>query len=189
MLNPGYSRSAFWLTGSVENRGTASLTRWLSVGIVRLEDADRGRIIRRSAHHMLAMSNDLIEYASGGAADPLHVAPVYTHAFVDGVAHEGMSLAGKHGNAFLLDVRAPLPPLLAFDAKRVRQVLGNLLDNAAKYTANGTITLSLSATPDATRADLMQVCFGVEDSGCGIAKDDLPRGRFTISRSVAIWPD
>ncbi|BDD92756.1 hypothetical protein PanNE5_21960 [Pandoraea sp. NE5] len=139
------------------------------------EDADRGRIIRRSAHHMLAMINDLIEYASGGAADPLHVAPVYTHAFVDGVAHEGMSLASKHGNAFLLDVRAPLPPLLAFDAKRVRQVLGNLLDNAAKYTANGTITLSLSATPDATRADLMQVCFGVEDSGCGIAKHDLPR--------------
>jgi signal transduction histidine kinase len=139
------------------------------------EDADRGRIIRRSAHHMLAMINDLIEYASGGAADPLHVAPVYTHAFVDGMAHEGMSLASKHGNAFLLDVRAPLPPLLAFDAKRVRQVLGNLLDNAAKYTANGTITLSLSATPDATRADIVQVCFGVEDSGCGIAKDDLPR--------------
>lgn len=139
------------------------------------EDADRGRIIRRSAHHMLAMVNDLIEYAGGGAADALHVAPVYTHAFVDGMAHEGMSLARKHHNAFLLDVRAPLPPLLAFDAKRVRQVLGNLLDNAAKYTADGTITLSLSATPDATRADIVHVSFGVEDSGCGIAKEDLPR--------------
>ncbi|VVD67783.1 Sensor protein EvgS [Pandoraea capi] len=139
------------------------------------EDADRGRIIRRSAHHMLAMVNDLIEYAGGGAADALHVAPVYTHAFIDNMAHEGMSLARKHDNAFLLDVRAPLPPLLAFDAKRVRQVLGNLLDNAAKYTTDGTITLSLSATPDATRADIVHVCFGVEDSGCGIAKEDLPR--------------
>lgn len=139
------------------------------------EDADRGRIIRRSAHHMLAMVNDLIEYAGGGAADALHVAPVYTHAFIDGMAHEGMSLARKHDNAFLLDVRAPLPPLLTFDAKRVRQVLGNLLDNAAKYTANGTITLSLSAMPDKTRADIVHVRFSVEDSGCGIAKDDLAR--------------
>ncbi|WP_246183880.1 hybrid sensor histidine kinase/response regulator [Pandoraea anhela] len=139
------------------------------------EDADRGRIIRRSAHHMLAMINDLIEYAGGGAADSLHVAPVYTHAFIDSMAHEGMSLARKHDNAFLLDVRAPLPPLLAFDAKRVRQILGNLLDNAAKYTADGTITLSLGATPDATRADIVHVSFGVEDSGCGIAKEDLPR--------------
>ncbi|VVE00114.1 hybrid sensor histidine kinase/response regulator [Pandoraea fibrosis] len=139
------------------------------------EDADRGRIIRRSAHHMLAMVNDLIEYAGGGAADVLHVAPVYIHAFIDGMAHEGMSLARKHNNAFLLDVRTPLPALLAFDAKRVRQVLGNLLDNAAKYTANGTITLSVSATPDVTRADMLHVRFCVEDSGCGIASDDLPR--------------
>ncbi|WP_052811157.1 ATP-binding protein [Pandoraea vervacti] len=139
------------------------------------EDADRGRIIRRSAHHMLAMVNDLIEYAGGGAADSLHVTPVYTHAFIEGIAHEGMSLARKHDNAFLLDVRAPFPPLLAFDAKRVRQVLGNLLDNAAKYTADGTIMLSLSATPDATLADIVHVSFTVEDSGCGIARDDLPR--------------
>ncbi|MFJ2993070.1 ATP-binding protein [Pandoraea sp. NPDC087047] len=153
------------------------------------EDADRGRIIRRSAHHMLAMVNDLIEYAGGGAADALHVAPVYTHAFIDGMVHEGMSLARKHDNAFLLDVRAPLPPLLALDAKRVRQVLGNLLDNAAKYTANGTITLSLSASPDATRADIVHVSFSVEDSGCGISSDDLPRvfepfARFDRARRV-----
>lgn len=38
MLNPGYSRSAFWLQGSVVNLGKESVTRWLSVGIVRLED-------------------------------------------------------------------------------------------------------------------------------------------------------
>lgn len=139
------------------------------------EDADRGRIIRRSAHHMLAMINDLIEYAGGGAADALHVAPVYTHAFIDGVAQEGMSLARKHGNAFLLDIRAPLPPLLTLDAKRVRQVLGNLLDNAAKYTADGTITLTLSASPDPKHSDIVHVCFGVEDSGCGIAREDLAR--------------
>ncbi len=139
------------------------------------EDADRGRIIRRSAHHMLAMVNDLIEYAGGGAADALQVAPVYTHAFLDGMMHEGMSLARKHDNTFALNVTTPLPPLLAFDPKRVRQVLGNLLDNAAKYTTHGRITLTLTATPDETRADLVHVSFAVEDSGCGIASDDLSR--------------
>lgn len=139
------------------------------------EDADRGRIIRRSAHHMLTMVNDLIEYAGGGSApDMLLIAPVYMHAFLDGIAQEGISLASKHENAFLLNLRTPLPPVLTLDAKRVRQVLGNLIHNAAKYTVAGTITLSVACEPTDTPGEMM-LTFEIEDSGCGIAPEDRQR--------------
>lgn len=38
MLNPGYSESAFWIQGVVDNPSHQPVTRWLSIGIVRLED-------------------------------------------------------------------------------------------------------------------------------------------------------
>ena len=52
------------------------------------------------------------------------------------------------------------------DAQRLKQIIINLLSNAAKFTSNGTITLSFWV-----EADKSQVCFSVTDTGRGIPKD------------------
>ena len=50
-------------------------------------DAPRGGIIRRSANHLLALIDDLIDYARGASqGDALHPTPVYLHALIDAVA-------------------------------------------------------------------------------------------------------
>jgi signal transduction histidine kinase len=55
------------------------------------------------------------------------------------------------------------------DSHRVRRLLGNLVDNALKYTLDkGTITLSLFR-------DNGWACLEVADTGPGIARDDLPK--------------
>jgi signal transduction histidine kinase/DNA-binding NarL/FixJ family response regulator len=136
------------------------------------EDAERGRIIRRSANHMLAMVNDLIEYAGGADPDALRLEPVYIHALLDAIVQEGASLAGKRGNRFVSDICGELPAILELDGKRIRQVLGNLIDNATKFTRRGTVTLSVDCRAGAAPGMPVTLMFSVKDTGYGIAAED-----------------
>jgi signal transduction histidine kinase/CheY-like chemotaxis protein len=142
------------------------------------DNAERGRIIRRSARHMLAMVNDLIDYASGGEPDALQSAPVYLHALLDSIAQEGAELARRRGNRFTFSIERPLPPVLQLDAKGLRRVLGNLLDNAAKYTTDGTVELLVDCRRDAQPVQPgapVDLTFVVRDTGLGIAPEDQQR--------------
>jgi len=60
-------------------------------------------------------------------------------------------------------------PFLYTDGDRLKQVFINLLDNAFKFTASGG-QVSLTAVSDDE-----QYYFYVEDNGCGIPKEELPR--------------
>ena len=59
-----------------------------------------------------------------------------------------------------------LPTGLRGDELRMRQVLTNLLDNAIKFTASGSVTLKVGAQGD-------QLCIAVTDTGIGIAPERL----------------
>ncbi|NMM38418.1 MAG: response regulator [Glaciimonas sp.] len=56
------------------------------------------------------------------------------------------------------------------DPMRIRQVLGNLLNNAIKFTPSGRITIHFSAHLDATNPAVMHLVYSVTDSGIGISK-------------------
>jgi signal transduction histidine kinase len=61
---------------------------------------------------------------------------------------------------------ATLPPI-DVDAQRILQVLGNLIDNAIKFTSQGgTIAVGVAAEDGAIR-------FAVHDTGIGLSEDDL----------------
>nr|WP_244108916.1 ATP-binding protein [Burkholderia anthina] len=139
------------------------------------EDAERGRVIRRSANHMLGMVNDLIDYAKGRDADALSPRPVYTYALLDAVSQHGEALAARGGNAFFLKVVGDVPPVIELDDQRMQQVLGNLLDNAAKFTDHGTIALTIHAHPAADAQRKWHLRFSISDDGCGIAAADHTR--------------
>lgn len=56
-------------------------------------------------------------------------------------------------------------PVMVGDKRRIRQILLNLLSNAAKFTEQGSITLSVKNTGE-------DILFAVSDTGPGIAKED-----------------
>ena len=139
------------------------------------EDADRGRVIRRSADHMLGMVNDLIDYAAGEFADTPQREPVYLHALLEVVAQHGASLAARSGNAFRVELADRLPPVVEMDGRRMQQIIGNLLDNATKFTANGLIRLIVDASEVEGQPGLHELDISVSDNGCGIAAADQQR--------------
>jgi signal transduction histidine kinase/DNA-binding NarL/FixJ family response regulator len=146
-------------------------------GYAQLLEAEPGRagrharVIRRSAVHMLQLINDLLEFARGSTAEQADDAPVYLHAVLDAVAHDARMLAAVRGNRFALRLEDPLPTVVVTDAKRLRQVLGNLLDNAAKYTRQGLIDLAVHCAPD-DHAGRVRLRFEVRDTGEGMTAAD-----------------
>lgn len=126
--------------------------------------------IRHSAEHMQTMVNDLIDFARGSHTEQPDVRPVYVHRFLDDVAEQASALATQHGNRFTMVLQTELPPVLLLDAKRVRQMLVNLLENAAKFTRQGQMALEVSALlQEAPQLELRLV---VRDTGVGLSATD-----------------
>jgi signal transduction histidine kinase len=59
------------------------------------------------------------------------------------------------------------------DATRLRQVLLNLLSNAAKFTESGAITLSASRRANGSEQEQLE--FQVNDTGIGMTSEQLAR--------------
>ena len=71
------------------------------------------------------------------------------------------------------DLLADLPDYCRADATRIRQILLNLLGNAVKFTDQGGVQLTLSASP--MGLDCTMVEFSISDSGPGIAPEAIER--------------
>ena len=130
------------------------------------EAASIAQDIEGSANQLLAIINDLLDIAdmeSGQAR--LRPTPVQAADLVDEVAQAIRPLARAKGLDFT--VESEDVELLA-DPLRLKQALQNLLDNAVKFTAAGSIRLA------AARAGRM-VVFEVSDTGRGIPARETSR--------------
>lgn len=130
---------------------------------------DYARLIRSSGEHLLEVVNSILDMSKIEAGRfEIHVEPVPVAGLVES-AIEMMShqIASRH---LRLERRIEpgLPDLLA-DRRACRQILLNLLSNAAKFTeAGGTVTI-------AAREGQGGIVVEVADTGIGISADDLPR--------------
>jgi signal transduction histidine kinase len=127
--------------------------------------------IEESATWAFHIIQDLLDVASIDAGrlsidvQPQALTPILMRA-------QAMFLPVAADRELTLDVATPADdrlPLVTIDADRVLQVLGNLLQNACKFTpAGGTIRVSATALPGAVEV-------AVSDTGPGIAPDDISK--------------
>lgn len=91
------------------------------------------------------------------------------------------SLIGVRAQArnleFCINVDESLPYSLYGDAVHVRQVMLNILNNAVKYTARGSVTLSVYSDTKSgfMRGQDMNLIISVRDTGIGIRKEDMDK--------------
>ncbi len=100
---------------------------------------------------------------------PLQMAPTDVGALVARLVETAAPLVWQSSKVQVVaDVAPDLPPAQA-DAGRLEQVLSNLLHNAVRHTpAGGLVGVLVAAAPDA-------LVVRVQDTGEGIAPEDLPR--------------
>jgi len=135
--------------------------------------------IQTGGVHLLNLVNDLLDLAriEAGRLD-LQPEPTSLAAAAAEALESIRPLARQKGLAVASALDPDLPAVFA-DPLRLRQILTNLLSNAAKFTgAGGRVMvrarrLAAGATDRPGPGDLVEI--QVEDTGVGIAADDLPR--------------
>ncbi len=104
--------------------------------------ADLGKI-KSNAKHLLSLINDVLDLSKIEANKmDLFIEPLEVAAFVSETAATVESLVGRKGNELSVDLRDGAGSMRT-DVVKLRQCLFNLLSNAAKFTENGHITLTV----------------------------------------------
>lgn len=123
--------------------------------------------VARSAAYMVELIDDMLDYSKIDAGRlELTLAPIDFADLIEQNLAFNAILANKKGIELRFE-RAGLAPPLVLDARRIQQVLNNLISNALKFShGGGTITVTLSAGD-------REVTLAVADEGQGIAADEL----------------
>ncbi|EKP0308220.1 TMAO reductase system sensor histidine kinase/response regulator TorS [Aeromonas veronii] len=129
--------------------------------------------IQHSGESLLEILNDILDYSKIEAG---HVAarrePFPLFQLVDELSALFRPKAAAKGVTLALEYAPGLAPVVEGDLGKLRQVLGNLLGNAVKFTARGQITLTVA--PLVCQGPCAEPCirFVVRDTGPGIPADE-----------------
>jgi signal transduction histidine kinase/CheY-like chemotaxis protein len=135
--------------------------------------------IHHSGEHLHGLIDGLLDLARIEAGKlRLDVAPLPMRDFLDDVVRMVAPQAAAKGLTFELRTAGRVPTYVRADARRLRQILINLLGNAVRFTDRGSVTLLLDHTRHVAR-------FHVVDTGIGIEPEDLDRIFLPFERGSA----
>lgn len=133
--------------------------------------SDYVRMFNEAGQLMLALLNDVLDYSKIEAGQlELEPAPFNPAAMLREVEGLWGPQAANRGLAFEVTVPAELPPMLLGDGMRLRQILFNLVSNAIKFTASGSVRVT---TQVQHHGGMARLAIAVADTGIGIPHDRL----------------
>ncbi|MBB3228518.1 signal transduction histidine kinase/ligand-binding sensor domain-containing protein/CheY-like chemotaxis protein [Luteibacter sp. Sphag1AF] len=133
------------------------------------------QLIECQAQRQMELIDELLEFSRGELTEmQLEPAPGYLYSFLEELAGNAAQLAMRERNHFSSHWAATLPPVVHADFHRLRQVLSNLLGNAAKYTRDGRIAFHVDVVSGAPEAHVT-LRFEVDDTGIGLNQDEAER--------------
>jgi len=135
--------------------------------------------IHRSGEHLHGLIDGLLDLARIEAGRlRLDPAPLPVHEFLDDLVRMVAPQAEAKGLVFRLKTSGRVPDYVNADAKRLRQIVINLLSNAVRFTDSGSVTLRLDHRREVARIEVI-------DTGIGIAEQDQERIFLPFERGSA----
>ncbi len=141
------------------------------------DQREMAETVQKSAEALLGIINDILDFSKveAGRMDIEVIDFDLRH-----LTEEAMDLLAPRAAEKHLEIVAVIeqhvPLQLRGDPGRIRQILLNLGGNAIKFTAEGTITITVDLLPAVDAPDgQVQLRFSVRDSGIGISEDQISR--------------
>lgn len=171
------SKSAFLAAMSHEIRtpmnGVIGMTEALAETELTDDQTDMLSTIRQSAHSLLVVIDDILDFSKieAGKLD-IDFVDVALVDLVESLCASMLPVAEKRGVKLSLVVEPEVPEYVVADETRLRQVLGNLISNAIKFSSGrpglaGQVLVSV-ATQTSFSTELI---FSVSDNGIGMSQD------------------
>jgi signal transduction histidine kinase len=153
-----------------------------ALGALSQQQRDALETVARNGRHLLGLVNDVLDLSKVEAGRmELRLTQTDVRALIGDVMTGMESMIHAKGHQVTVELGDD-PLLVIADEMRVRQVLFNLLSNAVKFTAAGgqvTVRAGQRRTalpvPGGRRMERDTAWISVEDTGIGIAQEDLPR--------------
>ncbi|HAC80998.1 MAG TPA: hypothetical protein DCG06_11930 [Deltaproteobacteria bacterium] len=141
------------------------------------DDGERRDFLNRSqscAETLIALVGDVLDFSRFESGQiELEKISFDIRRLAEGVIDTFAVQASAKGVELILAANADVPQFIVGDPTRFRQVLLNLIGNAVKFTHSGHVALDIKVS-DATGADdSARLRVSVEDSGIGMAKEDM----------------
>ena len=128
--------------------------------------------IRESGDSLMRILNDILDFSKLDAGRmTFELAPFSPVALLDEIGSVHGPQAEQKGLSLLVDAPLDLPSHLLGDGGRIRQVLGNLVSNAIKFTDSGHVAVRNRCLARGGQDVLME--WTVEDTGIGIEASQL----------------
>jgi CheY-like chemotaxis protein/HAMP domain-containing protein len=132
------------------------------------KQVEYSKTIHQSGTDLLELINEILDLAKiESGTMSVDVSLVKFADVVETVERSFSHVASDRGLEFIARVEPGLPGGIRTDAKRLRQILRNLLANAFKFTETGSVTFSVQRAPG--REGML--AFQVSDTGIGIPAD------------------
>nr|MCR4717889.1 response regulator [Lachnospiraceae bacterium] len=130
-------------------------------------------MIKRSSSALLMIINDILDISKIEAGKMEIVEGDYfLSAMLSDVVNMVEFKARQKGLELKINVEPNIPNALRGDEARLRQIVVNILNNAVKYTHEGSVTLEVSSK---VLYKDVNITFKVIDTGVGIKKEDLAK--------------
>ncbi|HWX20719.1 MAG TPA: response regulator [Candidatus Binatia bacterium] len=131
------------------------------------------QIAHDSAESLLSIINEVLDFSKLEAGKlTLDAHPFDLQSEVEQVGELFAPRAAEKGVELVLRCAPEVPAQVIGDAARIRQVMANLVSNALKFTAAGTVLLNVQREEPAGERSHLK--FSVQDTGMGIPPEKLP---------------
>ena len=161
--------------------GVMGMTSLLLESDLSAEQREYAELIQQSSESLLELINEILDLSKIEAGKmTLESVPFRLAETAEQIVRILQPRAETKNLKFQQEIDPRLPKFLNGDPARLRQILFNLLGNAFKFTEKGTVTLRMGFAYPVQDAELtpgksLRLLIEVQDTGIGIAKDQLNR--------------